>query len=74
MSAFGPFASALHMSAFGCKADMGKLYSTPGKSGHRARHRSLNIEYRLLLRAVGGQFIELIDKFAIAATLIDQLR
>jgi hypothetical protein len=33
MSAFGPFASALHMSAFGCKADMGKLYSTPANLG-----------------------------------------
>jgi len=31
---------APHMSAFGGKADMGKLYSTLGKSGHRALLRA----------------------------------
>jgi hypothetical protein len=43
MSAFGPkriSLAALHMSAFGGKADMAVLYTTLGKSGHRAPHGS----------------------------------
>jgi hypothetical protein len=49
MSAFGPkrtWAVALHMSAFGGKADMGKLYNTFGNCRHFAPHRSLILRVR----------------------------
>ena len=64
MSAFGPkrtYLAAPHMSAFGGKADMEMTtYSTLGKSGKRAPQWIIHI-VRLLLRIVGGDFIEPID-------------
>src|SRR5262245_35450830 len=56
-----------------CSPEIIGFYSTFGNCGHFAPHRSLILRSDFFFGQSGGEFFQPINKFAVAATLVDQL-